>query len=165
MGRSAWSMPDQASQLASVKLRFCFYSLILLGLCVYSALVGPQQITTVRAVQKNPASFHGRELRLSSQIRVSQLLDDGFLIEQRRAKMHVRVLGKAPSFLEKEKSSLKVGDLVSLRGRWQGEGYLLLEELHIQEMRPGRILVSSLTVLALLILLLHRGKTLLFQNA
>jgi hypothetical protein len=151
--------------MVSVNLRFCFYSATLLGLCVYSALVGPQQITTVRKVQKNPASFHGRELRLSSQIRVSQLLDDGFLIEQRRAKMHVRVLGKAPSFLEKEKSSLKVGDLVSLRGRWNGDGYLLLEELHIQEMRPGRILVSSLTVLALLILLLHRGKTLLFQNA
>jgi hypothetical protein len=149
--------------MAFVNLRFCLYSLTLLGLCVYSAVVGPQHITTVRAVQKNPAWFHNRELRLNSQIRVSQLLEDGFLVEQRRAKMQVRIAGKEGSFWEKQKSSLKVGDLVSLRGRWHGEGYLLLEELHIQKTRRGRILLSSLTVLALLVLFLFNARS--FQNA
>ena len=149
--------------MASAKLQILFYSLTLLGLCVYSAHVGPQQITTVRDIQKNPAWFHGQELRLSSEIRVSQLLHDGFLIEQRRAKMHVRILGKGAGLLEKERSSLKVGDLVSLRGRWHGEGYLLLEELHFQKIRLGRILLSSVTVLALLVLFLYNTR--LFQNA
>jgi hypothetical protein len=55
-------MSAQAITVASAKLKILFYSLTLLGLCVYSALVGPQQITTVRAVQKNPASFHGQSL-------------------------------------------------------------------------------------------------------
>jgi hypothetical protein len=52
-----------------------------LGICIDSALVGPQQVTTARDVQQKPDSYHGQQLNLSSQIRVSQLLDDGFLID------------------------------------------------------------------------------------
>jgi hypothetical protein len=148
-------MLAHATKWLRSNFKFFFYGLTLLGLCVYSAFVGPQQITTVKDVQKNPARFHDRELTLRSQIRVSQLLDDGFLIEQRRAKMRVRIPGKQVSLMEKERSSLKVGDLVTLRGRWQSDGYLLLEELHIQKRRMGRILLSSLTVLALLVLFLY----------
>ncbi|HSE85709.1 MAG TPA: hypothetical protein VLJ79_05775 [Candidatus Binatia bacterium] len=142
-------------------VRLIFYCLALLGLCVYSALAGPQQITTVRAVQENSAWFHGRELRLNSQIRISQLLDDGFVIEQRRAKMHVRTLEKQG--LTNMQNSLQVGDFVSLRGRWHSDGYLLLEDLHIQKIRLGRISLSSLTVLGLLVLFLYNTR--LLKNA
>jgi hypothetical protein len=52
-----------------------------LGICIDSALVGPQQVTTARDLQQKPDSYHGQQLNLSSQIRVSQLLDDGFLVD------------------------------------------------------------------------------------
>ena len=158
-------MPTPVSRTVSAKLRIVFYTLALLGLCVYSAVVGPLQVTTVRDVQKNSAGFHGQEFRLSSQIKVSQLMDDGFLIDQRGAKMHVRIPAKDANLWKKEKRTLKVGDVVTLRGQWHSEGYLLLEELHIQKLQLVRILVSALAILALLVLFLYKGNTRLFQNA
>jgi hypothetical protein len=92
-------------------------------------------------------------------------MDDGFLVEQRGAKMHVRIPAKDANLWAKEKQTLRVGDIVSLRGQWRSEGYLLLEELHIQKLPLRRILVSAVALLAILVIFFYKGNTWLFQNA
>jgi hypothetical protein len=92
-------------------------------------------------------------------------MDDGLLVDQRGAKMRIRFPPKDTNLWEKGKKTLKMGDLVRLRGHWHSEGYLLLEELHIQKLPLRRILVSAVALLAILVIFFYKGNTWLFQNA
>jgi hypothetical protein len=74
----------------------------------------------------------GHQVQLSHDARVTQLLPDGFVVEQLGAT--VRVVGS--------NAGLAVGDGIQLRGTWQADGAIRAEAWHVSRERRWRISVS-----------------------
>jgi hypothetical protein len=140
------------------KLRFTVCALTLLGLCLYSGVVGPTQVDTISEILANTVAFVSQEVKLGAGVRVVRVLSREIEVEQRQARIIVRV----PQGLEKEweewRSQLKVGDDVTLRGVYHPEGYLLLTEMHVHKGRPLKIGISLAALLLLAGMLFHKNR-------
>jgi hypothetical protein len=128
--------------MTSVRLRFILCIATLLGLCTYSAVVGPEQVDSIRKVLMNAEASAGMEVKLASNVRVVQVLPWELQVEQRRTQISVQVPERAAKEWEAWREQLQVGDQVSLRAVFHPEGYLLLREMHVHKGRSLKIWVS-----------------------
>jgi hypothetical protein len=135
-------------------------ALALLGLCIYSGIVGPREIDTISEVLEASHRADGLVLRLGSDTKVVDLRESGFLVEQSGKRLPVRI----PADLQRQwrtwKDQLRRGDFVSMRAVYRAEegGCLLLQEFHIHKGRRLKM-VLSLVALFLLAGLLMAGRT------
>jgi len=123
-------------------LRIALMLSLLAGLVVFGKVHQPA--ITLPMCLKNPRQFDGREVEISTEVRVRQVLADGFIIEQMRKR--IRVLG--------DPAGLRTGDQVSLIATFHADGWLEAHKLHIAKGRIWKIWLSLLPVLAVGIVLL-----------
>jgi hypothetical protein len=141
------------------RLRVVLCIILLIGLCSYSAVVGPEHLDSLPWALAQPDRVAGSELRLPSNMKVVQIHPGAFVVRQRDAQIAVRV----PDHLEPEwvvwQQQLQVGNYVSLKAMFHPEGYLLLHDMHVHRGRRLKIWVSVLALVLLAGILLHeRGK-------
>jgi hypothetical protein len=79
----------------------------------------------------------GKEVQIIHDAHVVQILSDGFLVDQLGAL--VRVVG--------DPTGLKANDSIQLRGTWQEDSTLLIQEWHVSRQRPWRVWLSFLAVI------------------
>jgi hypothetical protein len=138
---------------AKLPLILCAASL--LGLCSYSAIVGPGRMDGVPQALASPQLAAGLELRLASDVRVVQVHPQEFLVQLHGAQIPVRVPGNVEREWGVWKKQLQVGDYVSLRAVLQPEGYLLLQDMHIHKGRRLKIWVSVFALILLTGIFVH----------
>jgi len=131
------------------KLRIFVCAIILVGLCSYSAIIGPRSLDSLREALAQPALAAGLELRLGPSVKVVDVHPRAFVIRQRGAQIAVRIPDPREPQWVVWKQPLEVGDHISLRGTFHPEGYLVLHDMHIHS---GRRLKIGVSVLALMLL-------------
>jgi hypothetical protein len=128
--------------------------LCLLGLCLYSGIVGSQRSYDLPKVVANPITYTDRELKFEY-ISTVKVLPQEFQVEQLGARIFVQI----PENLDKEwavwRKQLEVGDYVSLRAVFHPEGHLLLHEMHVHKGRRLKVWVSLFALLFLAGLLIN----------
>jgi hypothetical protein len=131
----------------------------LLGLCFYSASVGPGQVDSIRRLLANPGLYAGAQLRLPADVTIVEVRPWELLVQQDRAQIAVRV----PEYIAQEwsdwRQQLQVGDVISLRATFQPEGYLLLHDMHVHRGRRLKIWVSVLALFLLAAILIHERRS------
>ena len=108
---------------------------LILSLCYYGLLEGPETELTFQKCMKNPEYYDGVELIISYH-KVGMISPEHF--ELLVGNSTVIVMGKAGEAVE--------GDYVSVRTKFEKEGFLNLEEIHIHK---GRRLKYALSLLPL----------------
>jgi hypothetical protein len=103
---------------------------VLLALSAYSYL-RPAQLGIETCHQQAP-NCTDEVVHVSHHAHVTQLLPDGFVIEQPGAT--ARVVG--------DNTDLVVGDAIDLRGVWQVDGTIRAKAWHVSRYRIWRVLVS-----------------------
>lgn len=142
-------------KMKQTKLYFLLYTTILFGLCTYSAIVGPDQVVTIPEVLASPVGFTNKQLNLTSDVKVAQILPGEFQVEQLGGRIAVRIPKKVEKQWEIWREQLQVGEFVSLSGVFHQEGYILLDQLHIHNGRRLKIWVSFLALLLLVAVLIY----------
>jgi hypothetical protein len=119
----------------------------LIGLCLYSGLVGPGDIDTIPEALAHPEQAAGRTFELGSDVTVLRVHAHGFDVEQLGGQAVVRIPPPLQAEWERCREYLTVGDYVSLRAVFQPPHSLLLEEVHVHTGRRLKIWVSAIAFL------------------
>ena len=148
--RWCWPLPldNPKTALKLARLRRILGVATLLGLCVYSAIMGPRRVVSILDALANPAAFAGREFNIQY-VRVVNPLPQALQVQQRSAQINVQVPDNLEQAWEVWKRQLQARDYVSLQAVFHPEGFLTLRDLHVHE---GRWLKIWVSVLALLLL-------------
>lgn len=125
-------MDKHRVNLGWVSSRFtaCLMAVILVLLSVYSFL-RPGTLELSRP-QPSVGDRVGREVQLTHNTRVVELLPDGFVVGQLGTT--VQIVG--------DNTGLMVGDVINLRGVWQADGTIRVEAYDITRQRHWRMLAS-----------------------
>jgi hypothetical protein len=128
---------------ANVDIRY-WLALALVGLCIYSWIIGPREIDTIPEVLEASRKADGLELSLGADSKVVDLQDNGFLVEQLGERLAVRIAANLQTEWMTWRGQLDMGDFISMRAVYHaGEGgYLLLQELHIHKGRRLKMFAS-----------------------
>ena len=126
-----------------------YLGLGIVGLCLYSHIVGPQQGHRLSQILADPLAYAGISLTLSY-AQVMRLVPQQFHVANwEDVQIAVRVPDHLNAAWKKWRNQLQVGHRVSLRAVVQPEGYLLLNDLHIHQGRRLKIWVSVLALFLL----------------
>ena len=123
------------------KLHIIVYTATLVGLCSYSAVVGPGRIDSLPEALAWPTRTAGSALRLPADVKVVHAYPRSLWCNS-AAHISVRV----PDDIEQKwavwKRQMQVGDYISLTATFHPEGYLLLHDMHVHRGRRLKIWVS-----------------------
>jgi hypothetical protein len=137
------------------RLRIIVCIATLIGLCSYSAVIGPGHIDSLPEALAWPTRGAGSMLRLPADVKVVHIYSREFVVQQRGTRVSVRV----PDDLAQEwavwKQQLQVDDYVSLKATFHPKGYLLLQDMHVHRGRRLKIWVSVLALFVVVGRLIH----------
>jgi hypothetical protein len=138
-----------------------FLGLGLVGLCVYSSIVGPQHTYDMSQLLADPSRSAGLELELGY-TQIEDISNREFRVQRQGTRLSVWIPTRLQEEWERWQAQLEVGDYVSLRAVLLPEGHLSLQDLHIHKGRRLKIWVSLIAVglLAGMVLHEHRQKSL-----
>jgi hypothetical protein len=122
-------------------LSLLLYTAILLGLCVYSATIGPRHVVSIREALADPAAFAGRKLNLQY-ARVVSVLPWVLQVAGHSTRITVQVPASLEPAWDVWKSQVQARDYVSLQAVLHPNGLLILRDLHVHEGRWLKIWVS-----------------------
>ncbi|MCX5903398.1 MAG: hypothetical protein NTV89_07980 [Proteobacteria bacterium] len=106
--------------------------LILVLLCLYSYRESKSIYIDLGMCLANAGQFDGKEILLENYVYVSSVSKDRFEIEQEGKKIFV--VGTA--------EGLAPGDEIAIRAVFHRQGYMTLQELHINKLRNIKIIIS-----------------------
>ena len=130
-------------------LGFC-----LVGLCLYSGIVGSQRSARILKILADPLAYVGVQLELAY-VRVVHVAPQRFRVEYRDTQIAVRMPAHLDRAWETWREQLQVGHYVSLRAVVQPEAYLFLHEMHIHKGRRLKVWVSVFALLVLAGMLIY----------
>lgn len=120
----------------------------LAAMSIYSAVVGPRRVDTVRELISGGQEVRGREIELVSDVRVMSFDADGMLLQQGGARIEARIPPALKSRWDEERAEIAPREFISLRGRILPGPAIEIQEYHLHR---GRTLKIWLSLAALLV--------------
>ncbi len=120
----------------------------LAALSIYSALVGPGRVDTIRELVGRGPDVRGRQIELVSDVRVISFDADGMLLEQGGTRIEARIPQELKSRWDEERVKIAPREFISLRGTVLPGPGIEVRDYHLHR---GRTLKIWLSLAALLV--------------